>query len=99
MDKVRAIILFAKTWSMTDENTGKFREGMTIEYLMSGDLKPIANEDGSLGYRSIRESINISKAKKIERVPGVYDVTFGYTVVKGRPVMKLIDIDYVSEVI
>lgn len=99
MEKVKGIILFANTWSMTDENTGNLREGMTIEYVMSGDLGPIANDDGSLGYRTIRESVNINTSKKIEKVPGIYDLTFGYTIRKGRPVLKVMDIDYVSEVI
>jgi hypothetical protein len=99
MDKVKAIILFANTWSMTDENTGNLREGMTIEYVMTGDLEPLANEDGSLGYRTIRESVNINNAKKIEKVPGIYDLTFGYSILKGRPVLKVMDIEYVSEVV
>lgn len=99
MEKVKAIILFANTWSMTDEYTGNLREGLTIEYLMTEDLGPIENEDGSLGYRTIKESVTINKAKKIEKVPGIYDLTFGYTVRKGRPVLKVMDLDYVSEVI
>lgn len=99
MDKVKAIILFANKWTITDENTGNLREGMTIEYVMSEDLGPIANEDGSLGYRTIKESVPINTAKKIEKVPGIYDMTFGYTVRKGRPILKVMNIDYISEVV
>lgn len=99
MDKVKAIILFANTWSITDENTGNLREGMTIEYVMTGNLEPLSNDDGSLGYRTIRETVNINNAKKIEKVPGIYDITYGYTVRKGRPVMMVKDIDYISEVV
>ena len=99
MEKVKGIILFANTWSMTDENTGNLREGMTIEYVMAEDLGPIANEDGSLGYRTIKESVPINTAKKIEKVPGIYDLTFGYSIRKGRPILKVMDIDFVSEVI
>lgn len=100
MDKVKAIVFFANTWSMTDEHTGIIREGLTIEYVMTDKLSPVNNnEDGSLGYRTIKESINIANANQIKKVPGIYEMTYGFTVRQGRPVMKLQEIKFVSEVI
>lgn len=98
MNKVRSIVLFANGWTMIDENTGLNREGVTLEYIITDNLSPVYNEDGSLGYRHIRESISIDNAKQITKVPGIYEMTFGYTVKKGKPVMKLKELKFVSEV-
>lgn len=98
MDKVKAIVLFANPWRMTDENTGIEREGITLEYVMSENLAPVTNEDGSMGYRHVKESININNAKQIVKVPGLYEMTYGYTVRMGKPVMKLQGIKFLSEV-
>lgn len=98
MDKVKAIVLFANCWNMIDESTGLIREGLTLEYIISDNLSPVRNEDGSLGYRHIKESINIDNSKQIIKVPGIYEMTFGYTVRKGKPVMKLQEIKFISEV-
>jgi len=99
MDKVKAIVLFAKPWRFVDENTGQVKEGITVEYVMTDNLVPVNNEDGSVGYEHVRQTLHVDNAKKIEKVPGIYDMTFGYTVIKGRPVMKLQTLKFVSEVI
>ena len=98
MESVKGIVLHANPWSLEDERTGQRREGVSLEYVMTDNLKPLVNEDGSLGYRHVKESIAISKLSKVEKVPGIYEFTYGFSVSKGKPVMKLQDIEFVSEV-
>lgn len=98
MEKVKAIVLCTNPWSIHDENSGMVREGITVEYVMTDNLSPVTNEDGSMGYRCVKESININNAKQIVKVPGLYEMTYGYTVRMGKPVMKLQGIKFVSEV-
>lgn len=98
MNKVKAIVTFASPWSMQDEMTGITREGITVEYVMTDKLNPVTNEDGSMGYRQVKESINIQNAKQIVKVPGIYEMTYGYQIRRGKPVMKLQELKFVSEV-
>lgn len=92
---MRAIVVFANAWSMTDDKTGQDREGVTLEYLMAENLDPVINEDGSKGYKHVKESIPLSKLPKVQAIPGVYEFEYGYVVQKGKPVMKLRDIQFV----
>lgn len=98
MDKVKAIVLFANPWKMQDEITGIVKEGITLEYVMTDNLSPVKNEDGSMGYRHVKESININNGKQIVKVPGIYEMTYGYTIKRGKPFMKLMSVEFMSEV-
>ena len=98
MDKVRAIVTFAFPWRMEDEMSGPVREGLTVHYLMTDNLKPLENEDGSMGYRQVQESVHINNLKNIVKVPGIYELKFGYLVRRGKPILKLQELQYVSEV-
>lgn len=98
MDKVKAIVTFAFPWRMEDEMNGTVREGLTVHYLMTDSLTPLTNEDGSKGYRSAQESIHINNEKNIVKVPGIYEMTYGYTVRRGKPILKLQELKFISEV-
>ena len=98
MDKVRAIVTFAFPWRMEDEIEGTVREGLTVHYLMTDTLKPLENEDGSLGYRLAQESVHIENMKNIVKVPGIYELQYGYTIRRGKPNLKLQELKFVSEV-
>ena len=97
MEQIKAIVLFANPWSMQDEKTGQMREGITVEYVMADNLSPVTNEDGSVGHRVVRESMNINNAPQIIKVPGIYEMTYGFNIRKGKPVMKLMGMQFVSE--
>lgn len=97
MEQVKAIVLFANPWRMQDEKTGQMREGITVEYVMADNLSPVTNEDGSVGHRVVRESMNINNAPQIIKVPGIYEMTYGFNIRKGKPVMKLMGMQFVSE--
>jgi len=94
------IVIFSKPWAMTDDRTKEQKEGITIEYLMTDNLKePCKNEDGSRGVRHCKQSIPISKLVKIKEVPAIYKLRFGLKVnSKGKPEIKLEDLDYVSKI-
>lgn len=97
MEKVKGLVIFTKPWNMVDETTGEKREGISIEYLMSENLIPVVNEDGSKGVRHCKESLNTNKLPKIKEVPGYYNLSFGMKVgSKGKPVIKLDDIEYIA---
>ena len=98
MDKVRAIVTYAFPWRMEDEINGTVREGLTVHYLMTDSLQPIENEDGSMGYRLAQESVHIQNMKNIVKVPGIYELTYGYTIKRGKPMLKLQELKFVSEV-
>ncbi|HHX80912.1 MAG TPA: hypothetical protein GX692_07610 [Acholeplasmataceae bacterium] len=98
MDPVMAIVLFANPWSMEDEKTGQRREGVTVEYVISENLKPVVNEDGSVGFKPYKESLHISKMPQVIKVPGIYEMYYGFSNIKGKPVMKLQGMKFVSEV-
>lgn len=93
------IVIFSKPWDMTDEKTGERRQGISIEYLMCKDLKPVNNDDGSKGVRHCKQSLALDKLPKIKEVPGLYKLTFAMKVGgKGRPEIKLDDIDFIGPV-
>ena len=97
-EKVKAIVTYAVPWRMEDEINGTVREGLSVHYLITDNLKHKENEDGSMGYRQAQESVHIQNLKNIVKVPGIYEMTFGYLVRRGRPIMKLQELKFVSEV-
>lgn len=98
MDKVKAIILSASPWALVDENTGVIREGVSLQYVMTDNLQHVVNEDGTSGYRIAKESISKRNAKELVKVPGLYELTYGYTIKKGKPALKLQEVKFISEV-
>lgn len=94
------IVIFTKPWAMTDERTNENKEGITVEYLMTDNLKePCKNEDGSRGVRHCKQSIPIGKLVNIKEVPGIYKLRFGLKVnSKGKPEITLEDLAFVSKI-
>jgi hypothetical protein len=91
------LVTFTKPWDMTDAQTGERRKGITIEYLLSTDLKPVEGMDNSRGVRHCKESLPLEKLSKIKDVPGFYNCSFSFAPgSKGKVVTKLSDIDFVS---
>ena len=98
MEKITGIVLSASPWRMEDEQTGQKREGISLEYLMTSTLTPVTNDDGSQGYKHVKESISIQNYGQVKQVPGIYDLNYGFTIVKGKPVMRLQSIKFISEI-
>ena len=95
----KALVFYTKPWALTDESTGERKAGITVEYLMAENLNPISGDDGSKGYGYNKESMPSDKLPKIVEIPGYYNLKFALKAgSKGRPMLKLDDIDFVCSV-
>ena len=81
-----------------DEKTQVQKSGVSLEYLLTSDLRPVVNQDGSKGYRHIKESVPVEMFSRVKSVPAVYKVNFAMSVSKGKPSMKISDLEYVGEI-
>lgn len=96
MESVKGIVFFATPWNMLDD-AGTERRGVVIEYLMTDNITPVVNKDGSRGFRHCKESLSIDKLSKIKEVPGIYDLKFVFKPgSKGKPAIKLDDVEFVD---
>ena len=85
--KSNVVILYASQYSMKDEN-GRPMEGVSAAYIIGDNLAPVMHPNGALGCWS-----------QLVKVPALYSGTFDMTVGSdGKAVMKLVDVQYVSEV-
>lgn len=95
-------VLFARPWSMKDENSGEFREGVSIQYAMTDILVPADNVvDGkveSRGYQVTKESISVVLAKSLESVPGVYEADFSMKASGGKNVLSISGLNFLGVV-
>lgn len=97
-DGIQGIILSANSWKMEDEKSGQIREGISVQYILTDNLKPNIEENGLLGYKIAQETIPVSHYADLEKVPGIYDLQFGFNIVKNKPVAKLKSVQFISEV-
>lgn len=73
----KILLLHARPWELTDEETRQKRSGVSIQYVMTDNLTPNVNADtGELGYSVTKESISVEAAKALVDVPGIYDAEF-----------------------
>lgn len=96
--KQNILVVFARGYRM--ENADKsINEGVTINYLLTDNLSPVGDKV-ERGIRFSKGSLPIDKAKKINKVPGLYEADFNVkTDAKGSVTLKLADVDFISEVI
>jgi hypothetical protein len=94
----RCVILYASEYAVTDERTGRTNSGVSISYIMSDSLDPVA--DGrTKGYRIMKGSLPDSAAIDVESVPGVYNVQFSIKPdSSGKPTLKPAAIQFVSAI-
>ncbi len=96
----KGILIYAKSWQMVDEKTGANRQGISIEYLACEDLKPVVNEDGSMGVRHCKESVPLTMRDSIIKVPGLYDLEFGMKPgSRGKMDVKIVGLNYIGDVL
>lgn len=93
----KALVFYSKPWDFNDEKTGERKQGITIEYVLADNLKPVKNDDGSRGYGYCKESLSLNRLSKITQIPAFYNLQFALkTGAKGKPQIKLDDIDFLS---
>lgn len=91
-------ILHARPWTMVDEVTKAQREGVSIQYVMTGKLVPnVDAETGELGYVVIKESISVEASKALVEVPGVYDVEFVLRTKAGKNVLVVSTVTFAGK--
>lgn len=97
--KQRCIFLYAMPYSITDEVTGEINEGISLHYILSDNLLPVEDKTrGTKGLQPCKQSVGVELASKLTQLPGIYDVDFSLTLVKGKPVLAPIDFDFVGGV-
>ena len=93
------VLLFANTYSMSDERTGEINSGTTISYYFNTDMAPSLNQDGSKGMRPAKCSCDIGVFKKIEKAPAIYDAEFEMKIGGDmKPVLKILDLNFLDEI-
>lgn len=97
--KSQIILLYAYQYSILDEKTGAITQGITCNYYFNTDLHAEDNKNGSKGTRPAKGNLDYHLFEKIVSAPGLYDAVFEMNVGSdGKPVLKIIDLDYVSDV-
>ena len=97
--KQNVIVLGAKGWAMIDERTQQQREGVSIHYIASDNLKACVDSvTGLEGYQPTKQSISIEEAKHLESVPGVYEADFALRPSGGKTILVIDTLKYVGPV-
>ena len=95
--KQNILVMFARGYRMEKEDKS-INEGVSINYLLTDDLTPIGDKV-ERGIRFSKGSLPLEKARSINKVPGLYEATFTVKAdSKGAVTLKLIDIDFISEI-
>ena len=96
--KQRCVIFYAMPYEIVDEGTGKTNEGISCTYLPTTELVPIINDNGSMGIATVKQSLSADWIDKLVQIPGIYDIDFKMESVGGKPMLKPVDIAFVSGV-
>lgn len=103
MNKFKVMIMFSSLLDIPAREGHDALSGVSVEYYFFGEngelVAPKISADGTSGTRRGKVFMDSSIARKINYVPGIYDGTFEMNVGSdGKPVLKMIDIDYVGKV-
>ena len=97
--KQKIFIFYANPYSFEDPATKQKREGVSVNYLVTSELKDNGqNSDGSLGYSPCKDSIPLDRLNSLIKVPGYYDAEFIMAPSKGQTRLKLSTVDFIGEV-
>lgn len=94
--KQNVIVVSAKNWALTDEATGQQRAGISIHYLMTDNLAPFTDVDGSRGFQPAKQSIPVDAAQSLVEVPGVYEADFTMRASGGKNVLTISSLRYMG---
>lgn len=98
MMKQNIVLVFAKGYRMENDAKTGYNEGVSLSYLLTDDLSPVANND-ERGIRFSKSSITLDKGKNITKVPGLYEASFDIKAdAQGKIQLKLTDVKYLSDI-
>lgn len=95
--ETKVIVLYARPWSLVDDNTGKTRSGVSIHYLTTDKLSAYSNEDGSeFGYPPVKQSISVEASAALTCVPGLYNASMELRASKGQNILAVSSLEFIS---
>lgn len=102
MDEFRVLLMYSGVIDIAARDGHDAVNGLSVEYYFFGKngemVTPRVPEDGISGTRRGKVFMDSQLASKIRFVPGIYDGKFEMSVGSdGKPVLKLVDIDYVGK--
>jgi hypothetical protein len=96
--KQEAIVTYVRPYNFTDEKTKREVAGVTIEYLLTDNLNPVAEGD-ERGLRISSDTLPYEKHNNIGPVPGKYELSFTMQPSKsGKPQLRVADVKLVSAI-
>lgn len=97
--ETQIVVLYASQYEIPDETSGEIKRGVTCNYYFREYFSAKNNENGSKGMRPAKGSMDFLLMKKVKSAPALYNAKFEMTIGSdGKPVLKIVDLDYVSDV-
>lgn len=101
--KAKILVLFANAYEINDN--GRTMAGCTVHYLFWGEhgeqllSQSETNLDKAVGFQRAKCSLDFDMRAKLQVAPAIYNGDFVMqTGSDGKPVLKLVDVAYVSNV-
>lgn len=103
MNKFRILLMFSSEIDIPARDGKDALQGLSAEYYFFGEhgeqVESRLSADGVSGTRRGKVFMNLDVKRKVSYVPGIYDGVFEMNIgADGKPVLKLVDIDFVSKV-
>jgi hypothetical protein len=94
--KQEAIVTYVRSYNFPDEKTKREVSGVSIEYLITDNLNPVA-EGEAKGVRISSDILPYEKRDNIGAVPGKYEISFTMQPSKsGKPQLRIADVKFIS---
>lgn len=102
MNKFKVLLMYSGSVDIPSRDGQQGVSGLSVEYYFFGDNGEMVlskvSADGVSGTRRGKVFMEPQMINKVSYVPGIYDGTFEMTIgTDGKPVLKLVDIDFVAK--
>lgn len=102
--KADYIILSARSYKITSEETGQINEGISMWAINEDNLLPYEDEQSmrngqiNKGIVPFKLNLPLNEGNKIKNIPGIYEVTYISNVVGNKIQERVIDIVYKNDI-
>ena len=93
----KILVLYCNSYNFTDDRTGQIKEGVSFRYILSDELAPVVNSNGSKGYTIQKASLPLSFASAFVSVPGVYDCVMDVRDKGGQVTLVPASVTYIGD--